>query len=82
MGLVCIRTQGYQANSPVGADYGSHLILSEPELAWSLFPSAQGNGLATEAAVRVQRIGPLIDLALPPLFSFVHPDNKRFARRG
>lgn len=48
--------------------------LDEPELAWSLFPSAQGKGFATEAATRVQRWA-ADDLALPPLFSFVHPDN-------
>ena len=49
--------------------------LDEPELAWSLFPSAQGSGLATEAAVRVLHWA-AADLALPPLFSFVHPDNQ------
>jgi len=48
--------------------------LTEPELAWSLFPSAQGKGFATEAAERVQRWAAR-DLGLPPLFSFVHPDN-------
>ncbi|MGI9424054.1 MAG: GNAT family N-acetyltransferase [Hyphomicrobiaceae bacterium] len=48
--------------------------LDEPELAWSLFPSAQGHGLATEAARRVQRWA-AEDLGLPPLFSFVHPNN-------
>ncbi len=48
--------------------------LDEPELAWSLFPSAQGSGFATEAARRVQRWAAQ-DLGLPPLFSFVHPDN-------
>lgn len=50
------------------------LDLDEPELAWSLFPSAQGNGFATESALRVQRWA-AHDLALPALFSFVHPDN-------
>jgi len=48
--------------------------LVEPELAWSLFPAAQGNGFATEAAERVMRWA-AEDLVLPPLFSFVHPDN-------
>ena len=48
--------------------------LAEPELAWSLFPSAQGKGYATEAAERVQHWA-AFDLGLPPLFSFVHPDN-------
>ncbi len=48
--------------------------LDEPELAWSLFPLAQGQGFATEAARTVQRWA-AVDLGLPPLFSFVHPDN-------
>jgi len=48
--------------------------LPEPELAWSLFPVAQGNGYATEAAERVMRWA-AVDLGLPPLFSFVHPEN-------
>ncbi len=57
--------------------------LEEPELAWSLFPAAQGNGYATEAAARVMRWA-AHDLGLPPLFSFVHPDNhpsRRLAER-
>ncbi|MFY0615342.1 MAG: GNAT family N-acetyltransferase [Hyphomicrobiaceae bacterium] len=49
-------------------------LLDEPELAWSLFPQAQGRGYATEAASRVMRWA-AEDLRLPPLFSFVHPDN-------
>lgn len=48
--------------------------LDEPELAWSLFPSAQGKGYATEAAERAQRWA-AEDLGLAPLFSFVHPAN-------
>lgn len=48
--------------------------LEEPELAWSLFPSAQGKGYAVEAARRVLRWA-AEDLGLPPLFSFVHRDN-------
>jgi RimJ/RimL family protein N-acetyltransferase len=48
--------------------------LDEPELAWSLFPAAQGKGFATEAAEHVMRWS-AHDLGLPPLFSFVHPDN-------
>ena len=50
---------------------------------WSLFPAAQGKGYATEAAARVMRWA-ADDLALPPLFSFVHPDNaasRRLAER-
>ncbi|MFT7574587.1 MAG: RimJ/RimL family protein N-acetyltransferase [Alphaproteobacteria bacterium] len=50
------------------------IFLDEPELSWSLFPAAQGKGYATEAAVSVQRWA-AEDLDLPPLFSFVHPDN-------
>lgn len=48
--------------------------LDEPELSWSLFPSAHGNGFATEAADRAMRWA-AEDLRLPPLFSFIHPDN-------
>lgn len=48
--------------------------LDEPELAWSLFSESQGNGFATEAATRIMRWA-AVDLGLPPLFSFVHPDN-------
>jgi RimJ/RimL family protein N-acetyltransferase len=57
--------------------------LDEPELAWSLFQAAQGNGYATEAAERVMRWA-ADDLGLPPLFSFVHADNhpsRRLAER-
>jgi RimJ/RimL family protein N-acetyltransferase len=50
------------------------IFLDEPELAWSLFPAAQGKGFATEAAERVMRWS-AYDLGLPPLFSFVHPNN-------
>lgn len=59
------------------------VILDEPELAWSLFAAAQGRGYATEAADRVMRWAAR-DLALAPLFSFVHPDNtasRRVAER-
>lgn len=57
--------------------------LPEPELAWSLFPAAHGKGYATEAAECAMRWA-AIDLGLPPLFSFVHPDNtpsRRVAER-
>lgn len=57
--------------------------LDEPELSWSLFPAAQGQGFATEAAARVMRWASH-DLRLPPLFSFVHPENtpsQRLAER-
>ena len=57
--------------------------LAEPELAWTLFPAAQGRGYAAEAASRVLRWAHE-DLTLPPLFSFVHPDNhpsRRLAER-
>lgn len=59
------------------------IILDEPELAWSLFSAAQGKGFATEAAERIQRWA-CEDLHLPPLFSFVHPDNtpsRKLAKR-
>jgi RimJ/RimL family protein N-acetyltransferase len=48
--------------------------LDEPELAWTVFSEAQGKGFATEAARRVMQWA-YRDLGLPPLFSFVHPDN-------
>lgn len=57
--------------------------IDEPELAWSLFTAAQGRGFATEAARRVM-CWAANDLKLPPLFSFVHPDNhpsRRLAER-
>ena len=50
------------------------IVLDEPELAWSLFPAAQGQGYAIEAATRVMHWA-ADELRLPPLFSFVHPDN-------
>lgn len=49
--------------------------LDEPELAWSLFEGFEGKGYATEAARRVQ-IWAARELGLPPLMSFVHPDNR------
>ncbi len=48
--------------------------LEEPELAWSLFPDAHGHGYAAEAATEVLSWANAV-LNLPPLFSFVHPDN-------
>ncbi len=57
--------------------------LAEPELAWTIFPRFQGKGYATEAAERVLAWA-AHDLSLPPLFSFVHPDNqpsRRLAER-
>ena len=50
------------------------IALDEPELAWSLFPAAQGKGYATEAASAVMRWAAQAQ-SLGPLFSFVHPDN-------
>lgn len=49
-------------------------MLDEPELAWGLFEGFEGRGYATEAARRVQ-LWAARELNLPPLMSFVHPDN-------
>lgn len=48
--------------------------LEEPELAWSLYAGFEGHGYATEAARRAQKWA-AYDLDLPPLMSFVHPEN-------
>ncbi len=48
--------------------------LDEPELCWSLFPDAEGRGYATEAALGA-RDWAYKALGLPPLMSFIHPDN-------
>ncbi|WP_246727871.1 GNAT family N-acetyltransferase [Chelativorans sp. Marseille-P2723] len=48
--------------------------IDEPELAWGLYAGFEGNGFATEAARRVQ-IWAAHELRLPPLMSFVHPEN-------
>ncbi|WP_159587622.1 GNAT family N-acetyltransferase [Chelativorans xinjiangense] len=48
--------------------------IEEPELAWSIYAGFEGQGYATEAASRVQ-LWVARDLKLPPLMSFVHPEN-------
>ncbi len=48
--------------------------LGEPELCWGLFRDFHGRGYATEAAKRVKQWAN-IDLGLPPLMSYTHPDN-------
>ncbi|MCT7376487.1 GNAT family N-acetyltransferase [Chelativorans salis] len=48
--------------------------VEEPELAWSLYAGFEGKGYATEAANRIQ-LWAARDLGLPPLMSFVHPEN-------
>ncbi len=50
------------------------LDLDEPELCWSLFPGNTGKGYATESTEAV-RAWAGKDLGLPPLMSFIHPDN-------
>lgn len=50
------------------------LDLDEPELCWSLFPGNRGKGYATEGALAA-RTWAYQALDLPPLISFVHPDN-------
>lgn len=49
--------------------------LHEPELCWSLFPEHTGKGYATEAAEAVL-VWAGKELGLPPLMSFIHPDNR------
>ncbi|MDS1136957.1 GNAT family N-acetyltransferase [Nitratireductor indicus] len=49
-------------------------LIDEPELAWSLYAGFEGRGYAVEAARRVQAWA-AEELRLPPLMSFVHPDN-------
>lgn len=48
--------------------------LAEPELCWGLFHGFHGKGYATEAAL-CARDWAATELRLPPLMSFVHPDN-------
>ena len=48
--------------------------IEEPELCWSLFPGHTGKGYATEAAAAARRWA-YEERGLPPLMSFVHPDN-------
>lgn len=49
--------------------------LEEPELCWSLFRGNTGKGYATEAAAAARRWA-YEARGLPPLMSFVHPDNR------
>ncbi len=48
--------------------------LEEPEMAWSLYPGNDGHGYATEAAEKILSWSQ-VELGLPALMSFVHPDN-------
>ncbi len=48
--------------------------IAEPELCWSLFPGHTGKGYATEAAAEARRWANK-EQGLPPLMSFVHPEN-------
>ena len=48
--------------------------LDEPELTWGLYSGFEGHGYAVEAARTVQRWSAR-SLGLPPLMSFVHPEN-------
>ncbi|MDX8449892.1 GNAT family N-acetyltransferase [Mesorhizobium captivum] len=48
--------------------------IDEPELAWSLYAGFEGRGYAVEAARRVQ-VWTARDLGLPPLMTFIHPEN-------
>jgi len=76
-----LREYGMFAIQPKG---GSNVIghagiwfppdLDEPELAWSLYAGNEGRGYATEAATAVLSWTGS-HLGLPPLMSFVHPDN-------
>ncbi len=49
--------------------------IGEPELCWGLFRGFHGKGYATEAADAMRRWTHEA-LALPPLMSFTHPDNR------
>ena len=48
--------------------------VDEPELCWSLFPGHTGRGYATEAA-KAARSWAYERFDMPPLMSFVHPEN-------
>ncbi|TKT83053.1 GNAT family N-acetyltransferase [Aquamicrobium sp. LC103] len=48
--------------------------IDEPELAWGLYAGFEGRGYAAEAA-RAARDWAAEALGLPPLMSFVHPEN-------
>lgn len=50
--------------------------LDEPELAWGLYAGFERRGYAQEAAIAV-RDWAARSLGLPPLMSFVHPENLR-----
>ena len=49
--------------------------IDEPEMAWSLYPGNDGHGYATEAARKALNWAHT-HLGLPPLMSFVHPQNQ------
>ena len=48
--------------------------VDEPELMWSLYPDFEGTGYATEAA-RAMQVWAHEARGLPPLMSFMNPDN-------
>ncbi len=50
------------------------VYIDEPELCWSLFPGNEGKGYATEAAAAA-RDWAYAEKGLPPLMSFIHPEN-------
>lgn len=73
MGTLAIETADREVVGYSGIWYP--IDIAEPELSWNLYKGAEGKGYATEAARAVQ-IWAAETLKLPPLMSFVHPDNK------
>jgi RimJ/RimL family protein N-acetyltransferase len=54
----------------------NHVMWDEPELGWQVFDGFEGNGYATEAAIRV-RDWAAQERGLGPLISYIHPENTR-----
>jgi len=80
-GLAITQRHGGAVVGMAGLFHPAHF--AEPELFWSLFAGQHGQGFATEAADAVRNWAN-IQLGLPPLMSFVHPDNgpsRRVAER-
>lgn len=75
LGYGCFIAAEAGTDTPVGfAGLWHPEDLKEPELCWSLFPGHTGKGFATEAA-DAALVWAGRELGLPPLMSFVHPDN-------
>ncbi len=75
-GLGCFAVVRKDTNTLAGhAGLWFPIYVEEPELMWSLYSGNEGQGFATEAARTVQKWAHA-ELGLPPLMSFVHPDNR------